>query len=316
MKGGDTYETIQTIASASGDAETPEVQGEPVGDGPTTESRRTDVICERPYVKGPLELGCGSCKPCLVNRKRVWVARLQLELLTWPTHCFLTLTYDNEHLPADGSVHKEDLQKWLKRLRIKVHPRNLRYFAVGEYGDQTMRPHYHAIVFGVGPAEEELLKATWTAGAIHIGTAEEKSLSYVCGYVTKKMGKRTDPRLMGRNPEFCLMSRKPAIGLTAVSNLTQAYQTKPGQVALQKEGWISRTVRIGPKKYPLGRYLTGKLAASLGLTDTQKKVHQRKGMIEMHVRQTQTSITEYWKKRKQVVLAQRGRMSIETPKTL
>lgn len=85
--------------------------------------------------------GCGHCVACKMQRSREWSFRLNCEAYYWKDACFLTLTYDNEHLPSDNSLHKEDLQKFFKRLRKDIdYP--IKYYACGEYGDRFKRPHY------------------------------------------------------------------------------------------------------------------------------------------------------------------------------
>lgn len=90
--------------------------------------------------------GCGQCLPCRVNRRRIWTHRIMLEAAQYHDNSFVTLTYDEEKLPVDLSVTPRTLQLFMKRLR-KVYPNRIRYFGVGEYGDQTMRPHYHLALF-------------------------------------------------------------------------------------------------------------------------------------------------------------------------
>lgn len=271
------------------------------------------MICKRPFRKGVMEYGCGQCMPCRINKQRTWVGRLQLELATSELSSFVTLTYADEYLPHHGYLNKRDVQLWLKRLRksLSKRGRTLRYFVCGEYGEQTWRPHYHAILYGVSPVESALLAESWAMGLVHAGTAEPASMSYVCGYVCKKMTNKKDPRLEGRPPEFVLMSKKPGIGLKSVDNIVSAYQSARGQAALKKEGWPSPTVRIGPKKYPMGRYLSRHVQDRLGLSDEDRKAHNFKMMVEAYKRK-QGSTVEYERKRKAKVTQQEGRVKFKT----
>ncbi|AXL14883.1 replication initiator protein [Microviridae sp.] len=105
----------------------------------------------------PVDIGgnlhpCGRCMPCRINTKRMWTGRIIGESVAYKNNStFLTMTYDEEHKPKDNSLSFRDLQGYLKRLRSGSLG-ELRYFAVGEYGDKTARPHYHAIIFNA-PAE-------------------------------------------------------------------------------------------------------------------------------------------------------------------
>lgn len=278
------------------------------GNGQAVTGRSQDVMCKKPYRKGVMEFGCGQCMPCRINKQRTWVARLQLELATCPVSCFVTLTYNEEHVPKDGSISKRHVQLFLKRLREKLAPRKVRFFIVGEYGERTWRPHYHAILYGVSIAESELVASAWGKGFAHVGTAEPASMSYVSGYVTKKMTKKTDKRLQGRHPEFCLMSLRPGIGRDSIQNLATAYRTAAGKAAIEKNKWISTSVRIGTKIYPMGRYLSGKLAAELGLSDEDRKRHNSKIMMETYLRKLKQTTTAYEKERKAKCQQQEGKV--------
>lgn len=103
--------------------------------------------------------------------------------------CFITLTYDDENLPLRGNdprgiLVKSDLQKFFKRMRKDLE---FTYYACGEYGDRGSRPHFHSIIFGQWLTKEQLAKY-WRLGLVDVGTATEKSIRYVAGYVSKKLG--------------------------------------------------------------------------------------------------------------------------------
>lgn len=106
---------------------------------------------------------------------------------------FLTLTYDDDHLPPDNRVSKEALVLFLKRLRKRLGDRKLKYYATGEYGESNGRAHYHAIMYGLSALDEDDITAAWQhMGAIHIGTVTYDSARYVADYVHKlKYEKRT-----------------------------------------------------------------------------------------------------------------------------
>lgn len=168
----------------------------------------------------------------------MWTVRNLHELSLHEAACFITLTYDDDNCPhvlqhRDGDIDlfptldKSDLQKFWKRCRKRGI--TLRYFACGEYGPSTARPHYHAIVYGYDFPDRELapdqqgskdplyvskeLEELWPLGFHTIGTVSEKSIEYVAGYVVKKLtGKlkkaSTDPRI----GVYGVMSRNPGIG--------------------------------------------------------------------------------------------------------
>lgn len=167
---------------------------------------------------------------CRVNKKRLWTHRIMLEQIYTSQNggvsLFLTLTYNKENLPDDLSVHRDHLQRYLKRLRKRLAPLQIRYYGVGEYGDKSWRPHYHLALFIVGANNDSITHAirdlihdsitdSWNLGFVHIGRLTAQSAGYIAGYVTKKMTNKKDDRLNGRNPEFSAMSLKPGIGALA-----------------------------------------------------------------------------------------------------
>lgn len=230
------------------------------------------VLCKNPYVnpKGQA-FGCGQCLPCRLNRRRVWMHRIMLESMQYTDNAYVTLTYAEE--PTRG-VDPRHAQLWLKRLRDKLEGlRRIRYFIVGEYGERTWRPHYHAALFGYPCCAYgrtrvekgfccpscEVLRETWGYGGIVCGTLTPESAAYVAGYVTKKLTRPDDPALEGRHPEFARMSLRPGIGGDATHELAS--------VVLQ---WandapdVPTALRHGGRLLPLGRYLTRRLRVHCG----------------------------------------------------
>ena len=174
----------------------------------------------------PIILPCGQCIGCRLERSRQWAVRCIHESQLYEHNCFLTLTYDDAHLPSDGSLHKEDLQKFWKRLRKAIYPAKLRYFACGEYGSKLNRPHYHAIIFNYRPEDQKLftlrggskiyisdtIKKCWPYGFHTIGDVTFESAAYVARYILKKVnGSGSGLHYEGLVPEFIVMSRRPGI---------------------------------------------------------------------------------------------------------
>lgn len=200
---------------------------------------------------------------CRINKKREWTGRILLEASCFDESIFLTLTYDDSNLPTDGSVQKRDLQLFFKRLRRYGH--HFRYFAVGEYGDKTFRPHYHACLFGVSQCITPDIERAWSLGFIQVGELTKDSASYVAGYTTKKMTSPNDNRLQGRKPEFTLSSKASpgGIGASAIDQLSEFLLNRSHFVALH--GTIPRILQHGGKGIPIGRYLLKKLSEKTAL---------------------------------------------------
>jgi len=179
-----------------------------------------------------INVPCGNCILCREEQARQWAVRITHEQSLHLDNCFGTLTYADKHLPEHNSLHYPDLQKFWKRARKKLGP--LRYYAVGEYGDRTLRPHYHFCVFGHAFTEgrvmlreqpnrlwtSPLLEELWGLGNVSIGTLNFETARYTASYVTKKLrSKQTYVRIEPETGELvpliqprAFMSLKPAIG--------------------------------------------------------------------------------------------------------
>lgn len=186
---------------------------------------------------------CGQCMACRLNKVRDWTIRLMHENRFHEHSVFLTLTYDEAHLPADKCIHKEDVQNFMKRLRN--HKKDIRFFACGEYGERYARPHYHLIIFGLSMNDPlfkgkvydrkskgyYLLSPLWKNGNMYIGDVTYSSCRYVASYVNKKqLGKKGKEfyEVNKLEPEFTLMSRHPGIGTSFVNFIKKCLgETKP-----------------------------------------------------------------------------------------
>lgn len=185
------------------------------------------------YDAKKINLPCGRCIGCRLAYARNWAIRCSKEASMHKVNCFITLTYDNDHLPANGSLQPKDFQLFMKRLRKKVG--QLRFFHCGEYGDKYKRPHYHALIFGYDFPDREivedcfkkyrnlefkyklyqskLLENLWGKGRCIIGDLTFESASYCARYMTKKLKGSNKYDYPNRvYPEYATMSRKPGIG--------------------------------------------------------------------------------------------------------
>lgn len=263
------------------------------------------MLCKVPFRKGVLEYGCGQCLHCRINRSRMWVGRMLLESMEHSASVFVTLTYRQEECPNE--LVKKDLQDFFKRLRFHVNEKGcLRYFAVGEYGDQTWRPHYHCIIFGLDVGRAPDIDRAWGKGFVQVGEASVESMSYVTGYVIKKMTKKTDARLKGRAPEFAMMSLKPAIGSGIVQRIVATRLTREGQQV--RKMWSEGAVLIGKKRYPLGYCLKRKIQLQFGVDRKDRKEENHRRMMVVAGKKFAMSTGEYEKQRKARVTAQGGRL--------
>lgn len=171
---------------------------------PYSVERKLYTSQSQKYVQVP----CGKCPECLKRRTASWSHRLEMEAKRWPKMFFLTLTYDNETVPISNNgfltLRPKDLTDFWKRLRKRCG--KLRYYACGEYGTNTQRPHYHAILFcSDGIFEDDIIRS-WGHGHVHFGEVTAASVRYTVQYYDKgdwqPKHKRDD-----REPEFSRMSQ-------------------------------------------------------------------------------------------------------------
>lgn len=175
---------------------------------------------------------CGKCPPCLRKRQAGWLFRLKQEQLISKNASFITLTYDDEHLPKTEqgipTLNRKHPQLFIKRLRKIVETyfpqtEKIRYYLCGEYGSITARPHYHAIIFNL-PQEylnhPELLTRDWQMGNTMTCACNDATMTYVTKYIMKTMyheNDKTDPR----QKEFSNISK--GIGGSYLSKATRSY---------------------------------------------------------------------------------------------
>lgn len=195
------------------------------------------------------EFGCGQCMACRINHQQMWTGRIILESCLHKENAFVTLTYDENHVPVNGELSKKHAQDWQKRLR-GLSSNRLRFVTVGEYGDDHFRPHYHAAVFGT--ADAEMVAKSWDMGFTHVSGLGAESARYIVSYLLKR--NNTPERCDGRPPEFKIQSNRPGIGMDAIRRL----RLPPGEVPT--------AIRLDRKLFPLGRYLVNGIRERQGET--------------------------------------------------
>lgn len=184
-----------------------------------------------------INVPCGTCILCREEHARQWAVRITHEASLHLDNAFITLTYNDHNLPEHNSLDYTHLQKFWKRLRKEIG--ELRYYAVGEYGDKSLRPHYHACVFGHSFSAPRtivrksptllwtspLLEKAWGLGFVSVGALTYETARYTASYVTKKLRSNhqyvrideTTGELIPLVQPRAFMSLKPAIGLEWLS---------------------------------------------------------------------------------------------------
>lgn len=184
------------------------------------------------------EVPCGRCFGCRLDNARDWAVRAVHEAQLHDENMMITLTYNEDNIPKDGSVNKAELVKFCKRLRRKIEPRKISYFGCGEYGEKFSRPHYHILIFGYNFPDRynwkyrnpkwgnrfstangywmqrsPTLEKLWKFGYSSVGEITIESAGYVSRYVRKKIsGEISLKHYNGKAQEFAIMSKRPALG--------------------------------------------------------------------------------------------------------
>lgn len=250
-----------------------------------------DVICDRKYGPGAkiIDIPCGKCIGCRLEYARQWANRCMLEAKNSDHNYFITLTYDNDHVPVNidydfdkhkkiGEVltlRKSDLTKFFKDLRNHYSlnycfKKSFKYYACGEYGEHTLRPHYHICLFnckyfddmqlfykdksGFNHYTSAKLEKLWNKGLCEICEFSWQTASYTARYVMKKhIGKDANYyKLMNIEPEFTIMSRRPGIAKDYyIANKDQVYKYDSILVSRENGSYSSKPPRYFDKLFDI-----------------------------------------------------------------
>nr|DAH72157.1 MAG TPA: Replication associated protein [Microviridae sp.] len=299
-----------------------------------------DVI----YKPEVMLIPCGQCMQCRIRQREDWTTRIELEARNWkPTEVwFITLTYDDEHVPGiilgTGEIVRKaqytwkagkerpesvqtlwypDIQNFLKRLR-KAYRGKLRYFIAGEYGEQTARPHYHMILYGWEPTDlkqlykihhngyytSAWLKDLWNMGQIQIAQAEPATYRYVAGYVTKKMYEIDGKK---QNDYQKMGQVRPFAKMSLKPGLGDQYYQEHKEEIWQK-GYIQCT---NGKRAQIPRYYEKMMEQENPQKLWEiKRERQRKIILESREKYKDTSIKEQFETKERVIKKQTKKRGI------
>lgn len=216
---------------------------QPHGGGPLSFTNKKD--------HNTLTIPCGQCWGCRLARSRDWAIRCMHEAQMHKHNAYITLTYDELHLPANSTLVYKDFQAFMRRLRKALGrgksgllhsghtTKTVRFYMGAEYGEQHGRPHFHACLFGVDFADRLYLKKNesgerlytsalltklWGKGFASVGNVTFKSAAYIARYIMKKLtGNKSNQyeitdtqtgEITNRKTEFNQMSRRPGLGKT------------------------------------------------------------------------------------------------------
>lgn len=270
---------------------------------PNPETGRFPIVFNHKdgWIDRKVNLPCGKCIGCKLEYSRQWAVRCTHEAQMHDNNIFITLTYDEKHLPENGSLDKTHFTNFMKRLRQyairnkkfkkatrkKFHKDfdKIRYFQCGEYGDQTKRPHHHACLFDIDFHDKYIwrthgkiryyrsptLEKIWTFGNSEIGDVTFESAAYTARYITKKItGPDADKHYKGKKPEYCTMSLKPGLG--------KEWYEKYGETDVIPNDFIiirNRQSKV-PKYYDYQHELTNKKSLSILKGVRERKARKNK----------------------------------------
>ena len=239
------------------------------------------VVKKKDGSRRKLLVNCGKCLECMKAYSSQWAYRCVQEAKKYKDNCFVTLTYNEEHLPVGGTLRRSDLQKFIKRLRKKIYPQKVRFFYCGEYGKRGKRPHYHIMLFGWKPDDmvffkydkrdplfrSRILENLWSIyfqsdtgkalynpiGFVSVGDITFDSAMYCAKYLQKLV-----PTPPGCIPSFVGMSRRPGLGFDALS----------------PQLLLDNGIYYHGKNISVPRYFIDKLSESHDLDDWKEKRYQ------------------------------------------
>lgn len=192
-----------------------------------------------------LDVPCGKCDACQLQHARNWANRCLMEAYYSHDNWFLTLTFMDGFCP--GKLDTKDVTAFIKRLRKALDVDGIRYFACGEYGEKSGRPHYHMILFDCKLDDTKLLDASrklflsdtiakcWPYGFHSLAPVTVQTINYVARYTSKKSTAKKG---------FLQMSRRPGIGCRYLLDHPDAY--KLDYIPLVVDGSLRR---ITPPRY-------------------------------------------------------------------
>lgn len=214
---------------------------------------------------------CGKCIYCLQTKQSSWATRLEYELRGSQYAHFLTFTYTDENLPIDnegqGHLVKSHFQAFLKRLRHFYPKVRVKYYSVGEYGSETLRPHFHGIFFNLPfPLVTDLdlrnmkraIEPIWKNGNVDCGKVTPASIAYVTKYLINGMYLPD-----GLSPPFALMSK--GLGSSYINDKTKKYHFEKQRFHITKQGGITTA---------LPRYYKEKI-----FSDYEKRLNNQKLVV-------------------------------------
>lgn len=258
----------------------------PILDSAYPNKGKNPVKCPNSRLTKRGHVPCGGCIICRKYKGMEWTARILLEWMnTETTSWFITMTYDDDNVPrtveSDLTLKKKETTQWVQN--YLKNEQAFRYYLVGEYGDETKRPHYHMAVFPDEEMDLERFRKVWRRGFVSAYPMDPIRAAYLAKYTTKKLTKADDPRLLpGQEPEFRTSSRAPALGHKAAEVIADSYRTKSGSKILAEKGDIERSIRLDGRVYPLDDFMKRKIRTHLGIPLTHEERLNHEGYYEWH----------------------------------
>lgn len=256
-----------------------------------------------------VELPCGHCELCQKSRSRDWILRIEKAFEAFKNNhkntfsYFVTWTYEDQFLPLSPTSGMPTLDKQTFRHMFntiknteEITSQDFQYYAVGEYGDLSARPHYHGIVFSSKPID---WKHYWSYGNIQVGDVQPESIGYVTRYVDKKLGsyiKKSDYELLGIEPIFSIMTK--GLGKDFILDRIEKYKDNPALLnsIVGQNGQKFNLPKYGKKKLDslvksqLKMYNQASQSVTRSILPKEKSVHSADSALLEKVKQQKKAL--------------------------
>lgn len=214
-----------------------------------------------------MRVPCGQCIGCRLEKSRQWALRCQKEADLYDENCVVTLTYDDAHLPANGSIQLEDVQLFMKRLREHFSGTRIRSFGCAEYGEKRGRPHYHIVLFNLDFSDKvedlemdqdefkyyqsKVLTEIWGMGKTQIMDCNFETTAYVARYVTKKINGpgHTRIKLDLKTGRFVPVADERSVAVSRRPGIGKAWYDANKQHVFNQDTVFERGMAMRPPKF-------------------------------------------------------------------
>ena len=215
------------------------------------------------------KINCKNCIGCLTDNERMWTDRIVDEASLYDNNLFVTLSYDEEHLPDHESVNIRDGQLFMKKLRKKFPGFKIRFLYKAEYGENTARAHYHYALFNTPKLTDmeynrsndngdklytsKTIEDIWGNGFVLIGELNRTTAGYIARYIVKSdqktKSKRDDFEIIDPDGVVHHRNRKPFLNMSRRPGIGRAWLEKNFSDVFPRDEYFVQAKAIKPTKF-------------------------------------------------------------------